>query len=56
MACKGQKFKKYTIEEKEIILKEYFDGTGVKSLGHKYSIAPSTIRNWLNKLKKKGVS
>ena len=52
MASKGQKFKKYTIEEKEIILKEYFDGVGVESLGHKYSIAPSTIRNWIIKLKK----
>ena len=54
MASKGQKFKNYTIEEKETILKEYFDGKGVESLGHKYSIAPSTIRNWLNKLKKGG--
>ena len=52
MANKGQKFKSYPLEFKEQILKEYFDGNGVKSLGHKYSIAPSTIKNWIYKLKK----
>ncbi len=52
MASKGQKFKKYSSEFKEQILKEYFDGNGAESLGHKYSISPGTIRNWINKLKK----
>ena len=52
MASKGQKFKSYPLEFKERILKEYFDGNGAESLGHKYSIAPNTIRNWINKFKK----
>ena len=52
MASKGQKYSKYSPEFKEKILKEYFDGNGAESLGHKYSIPPSTIRNWINKLKK----
>ena len=52
MASKGQKFRSYSAEFKEMILKEYFDGNGAESLGHKYSISPSTIRNWIYKLKK----
>ena len=32
--------------------KSIFDGNGAESLGHEYSIIPSTIRNWINKLKK----
>ncbi len=54
MASKGQKFKNYSPEFKEMILKEYFDGKGAEYLGRKYSIAPGTIKNWIRKLKKGG--
>ena len=50
MASKGQKFKSYSPEFKEMILKEYLDGNGSERLGSKYSIPPSTIRNWVKKL------
>ena len=50
MAKKGQKFKKYYPELKEIILKEYFDGELCpKSLSVKYSVSVKTIWNWIQK-------
>ena len=53
MANKGSKFRKYSFEFKEQILKEYFGGQGgQKSLGKKYNIPHQTIRNWIAKAKK----
>ena len=52
MARKGQKFSNYSVEFKEKILKEYFNGVGAEYLGRKYSISPGTIKNWIRKLKK----
>ena len=52
MAKKGTKFKTYSPELKEQILKEYFDGQGGwKALGKKYDIYFGTIRNWVIKAK-----
>lgn len=51
MARKGQKFSNYSLEFKEKMLKEYFDGAAAEYLGRKYSISPSTIKNWIRKLK-----
>ena len=53
MANKGQKFKKYSPEIKEKILKEYFSGgTGRDLLGKKYGISQGTISNWIYGSKK----
>ena len=52
MASKGQKFKKYSPELKEIILKEYFEqGIDSYSLGKKYDVPFKTIRNWVRKVR-----
>ena len=52
MAKKGSKFKTYSPELKEQILKEYFDGQGGwKALGKKYDIHFETIHNWVVKAK-----
>ena len=54
MARKGQKFKVYTPEFKEKILKEYFDGfSGSKRLAVKYGISYHTIDNWISKTKRR---
>lgn len=50
MASKGQKFKKYSSELKNKILKEYLDGLGGEcSLAKKYGITRGTIENWIRK-------
>ena len=46
MAKKGQKFKKYTIEEKMIIIKEYEEGICSTNLSRKYGVSDNTIRTW----------
>ena len=52
MASKGQKFKKYTNELREKVLKEYFDGKGsYKSLSDKYDIPVMTINTWIDKVR-----
>ena len=52
MASKGQKFKKYSLELKEIILKEYFEqGIDSYSLEKKYDVPSETIRNWVRKVR-----
>lgn len=52
MASKGQKFRKYTPEFKEMILKEYFNGlAGYRRLADKYGISYKTIENWIKKTK-----
>ncbi len=53
MASKGQKFKKYSPEFKEKILKEYFDGTyGYETLAKKHGVSWKTIETWVRKRRK----
>ena len=52
MASKGQKFRSYSAELKEQILKEYFIGEGTpRTLSLKYDIPFKTIKNWIRKTK-----
>ena len=52
MASKGQKFRSYSAELKQTILKEYFDGIGTpRSLSLKYDVPFKTIKNWIRKTK-----
>ena len=45
---------RYSVEFKEQVVKEYFDGMGgSKFLGKKYGISPKTIEHWIEKAKKK---
>lgn len=46
MASKGQKFHKYTKEEKEGILKKYNEGISSGFIAKEYGISSSTIREW----------
>ena len=51
MASKGQKFKKYTEEFKQMILNEYYGGiTGTTELSRKYDVPYKTIINWIDKI------
>ena len=53
MANKGQRFKRYSPEFKEKILKEYLEGFGGEcSLSKKYNIPRETIKNWIRKAEK----
>ena len=57
MASKGQKFKKYTKEFKDMVLKEYHEGYSAKYLATKYEITSEmTISTWehQNKYPKSG--
>ena len=54
MASKGQKFKKYSVEEKEKIMREYNTGISSTYLEKKYGISSNTIRQWKLKLRKNG--
>ena len=48
MAKKGQKFKSYTKELKEEILKKYYEEyIPTSALGEEYGIPKKTIQNWL---------
>lgn len=52
MASKGQKFRSYPAELKQMILKEYFDGAETpKTLSLKYDVPFKTIKNWITKTK-----
>ena len=52
MASKGQKFKQYSSDVKDIILKEYFEGFACPhSLSIKYGLSEKTIWNWIYKTK-----
>lgn len=52
MATKGQKFKNYSKEIKEEILKRYFDEyVPTTALSEEYGISPKTIQNWIYKSK-----
>ncbi len=53
MAEKGQKFKSYSSEFKEMILKEYFSGKeSPTSLSSKYDVPVDTVWTWIKKTKK----
>lgn len=54
MALKGQKFKKYTLDDKIKIVNEYNKGISSSYLEKKYGISNNTIRQWKYKLKNKG--
>ena len=54
MPLKGQKFKKYSIEEKEKIVEEYSKGVSSKYLEKEYGVSNNTIRQWKYKLRKNG--
>ena len=52
MASKGQKFRSYSAELKQTILKEYFEeSTSSRFLSKKYNISRKTIENWIAKTK-----
>ena len=52
MASKGQKFRSYSSNLKQTILKEYFDGIETPtSLSLKYGVPYETIKNWIRKTK-----
>ena len=56
MASKGQKFKKYSSEFKEQVLKEYFSGEeSPKSLELKYGVPSKTVELWAWKIKHKHI-
>ena len=46
MASKGQKFRKYSKELKEMVLKEYHEGYSSPYLSKKYGIPRGTIDTW----------
>jgi len=53
MASKGQKFRSYSAELKQTILKEYFSGKeSPRSLSPKYDVPVETVRTWIKKTKK----
>ena len=54
MASKGQKFRKYSLEEKIKIVNEYEKGISSSYLESKYGISNNTIRQWKYKLRKNG--
>lgn len=58
MAKKGQKFKRYTDEEKAEIISEYLKGTeSLKSIAEKYGIASrKTVFGWLKKYRNTGTT
>ena len=52
MASKGQKFRSYSVELKQTILKEYFDRVETpRTLSLKYDVPFKTINNWITKTK-----
>ena len=53
MALKGQKFKKYSLEEKEKIIEKYNEGISSSYLEKEYGISNNTIRQWKYKLRKR---
>lgn len=50
MATKGQKFKKYSMTEKEEILKKHLEGYSARYLGELYGISRKTIETWKQKI------
>ena len=55
MATKGQKFKKYTNEERIKIVQTYLNNEATPTmLSKKYNISIKTIWNWISKYRSKG--
>ena len=50
MALKGQKFKKYTLAQKEEVLAKYIEGYSAKYLEEIYGISRKTIETWKQKV------
>ena len=50
MASKGQKFKKYTLVQKEEVLAKYIEGYSAKYLEEIYGISRKTIETWKQKV------
>jgi len=50
VASKGQKFKKYTLAEKEEVLAKYIEGYSAKHLEEIYGISRKTIETWKQKV------
>ena len=52
MAKKGQKFNKYTPEQRKEILDKYFSGQASQGfLAKEYGISRNTIKTWINAYK-----
>ena len=49
MASKGQKFNKYSDEQRIKIMSEYLSGKSSSMLSKKYNIPLKTIKNWIYK-------
>lgn len=56
MAKKGQKFKKYTVQEKIVVVKEYLEGNeSIDTIAKKYGITSgNTVFNWIRKFRNDG--
>jgi len=54
MASKGQKFKKYDLDFKLMIITEKRAGASYTELSKKYSIPEGTIMSWMNILRRDG--
>ena len=53
MAKKGQKFREYSKELKQEVLKRYFEESApITWLAKEYDISRNTIKNWVTKSKK----
>ena len=50
MASKGQKFKRYTLVQKEEVLAKYIEGYSAKYLEEIYGISRKTIETWKQKV------
>ena len=49
MASKGQKFNKYSLEFRILIVEEYLNGNiGLRELAEKYDVNKKTIASWLH--------
>lgn len=52
MASKGQKFNKYTIEFRQMVIQRYLNGeVSAKTLGREYGISYKTIETWIHAYK-----
>lgn len=52
MASKGQKFNKYTVEFRQMVVQRYLNNDGTPTtLGREYGISPKTIETWIRAYK-----
>ena len=54
MAKKGQKFRSYDTEFKEMVYAEYKKGYSARYLGEKYGVSHKTIETWVLKYRMDG--